>query len=328
MSLLLFFVVILERNVLYCRRSREKRQKTGERDERYERATAKQRMMHTLLNQTNAMKIFTRMGSGDDIAAGKSSFLCEMSETQRILARATPRSFALLDELGRGTATHDGTALAAAVLGHFLRNVRCPLVFITHYPQLLAVTEQISGGGDGDGGGGLRLRSLRALVKEQHMSFIEEDDDGDDNGDGDEGKGEEETSRKARQKQPARITFLFKAVDGNAGRSYGLNVARLAGLPHRVVSEATRWSSYLEERVRPSENARTAEEGEEEEEEEEEDDDDDDDCQEEEEELARKALEKKEAKLAAARQTIAKFRRLHAALSGGGGKQAVLEALQ
>ncbi len=79
--------------------------------------------------------IFTRMGASDNIGQGMSTFLVELTEAARILNHATPRSLVILDELGRGTSTHDGVALAHAALSHLLHRVRCFTFFITHYPR-------------------------------------------------------------------------------------------------------------------------------------------------------------------------------------------------
>ncbi|KNE71997.1 hypothetical protein AMAG_15940 [Allomyces macrogynus ATCC 38327] len=85
--------------------------------------------------------IFTRMGAADDLVRGHSTLMVELLETQSILSRATPRSLVILDELGRGTATHDGTAIAYAVLDHIVRDVRACTLFVTHFPALKIVAD-------------------------------------------------------------------------------------------------------------------------------------------------------------------------------------------
>ncbi|KAJ3069096.1 Mismatch repair protein msh3 [Podochytrium sp. JEL0797] len=142
--------------------------------------------------------IHTRMGASDDISRGESTFMKELMETSAILRTATPRSLVVLDELGRGTSTHDGTAIAWAVLKDLVERVGCATLFVTHYPVL----------------GGLVCEGARQ-VRSVHMGFLA-------HGEG----GEEE------------VTFLYKVTEGLAGRSYGMNVARLAGVPRRVVESA------------------------------------------------------------------------------------------
>ncbi|KAJ2300411.1 Mismatch repair protein msh3 [Coemansia sp. RSA 353] len=134
--------------------------------------------------------IFTRMGARDNMLAGQSTFMVEMRETADILHNATPRSLVVLDELGRGTSTHDGAAIAFAVLD-FLVQRRALTLFVTHYGHLVDAFA-----------GNTRVRSC-------HMSYLEAE------------------TREA----GANITFLYRLVDGASGDSFGLNVARLAGLP-------------------------------------------------------------------------------------------------
>ncbi len=99
--------------------------------------------------------IHTRMGARDNLFRGESTFMVEVSETAAILRSATPRSLVILDELGRGTSTHDGAAIAQAVLDYVVRETQCLTLFITHYQNLARVAE-----GLGDG-----------LVKCVHMRF-------------------------------------------------------------------------------------------------------------------------------------------------------------
>lgn len=158
--------------------------------------------------------IFTRMGAFDNIMSGKSTFMVELSETADILKQATPRSLVILDELGRGTSTHDGVAIAEAVLQHIVHETKSLLLFITHYQSLAKIA------------GGVDDKSLRNM----HMRFTEgTTSDGD-------GGGQD-------------ITFLYELGDGVAHRSYGLNVAKLASVPHAVLDVAAIKSKELEVNV-------------------------------------------------------------------------------
>jgi DNA mismatch repair protein MutS len=138
-------------------------------------------------------RIFTRIGASDNLARGRSTFMVEMTETAVILNTATPRSFIVLDEIGRGTATYDGLALAWAVVEHIHARTRARTLFATHYHELTELADQLAG-----------IRNLSVSVKEA----------------GD------------------RIIFLRKVEPGKADRSYGIEVARLAGLPLRVIDRA------------------------------------------------------------------------------------------
>ncbi|QPH01062.1 Mismatch repair protein msh3 [Epichloe festucae Fl1] len=150
--------------------------------------------------------IYTRTGARDNLFAGESTFMVEVSETARILRSATPRSLVILDELGRGTSTHDGAAIAQAVLEHVVTETRCLTLFITHYQNLARVVDGLPG------------------VTNLHMKFNA----------GKGADGEEE------------ITFLYEVGEGVAHRSYGLNVARLARIPKKVIDVAAHKSSELE----------------------------------------------------------------------------------
>jgi DNA mismatch repair protein MSH3 len=153
--------------------------------------------------------VFTRMGAFDNMLKGESTFMVELSETSDILKQATPRSLIILDELGRGTSTHDGVAIAQAVLDYVVRETKALTLFITHYQALSKMAERYE------------ARELRNV----HMSFTEEVV-GDDHTD---------------------ITFLYEVSEGVAHRSYGLNVARLAGLPKDVLDVAAIKSTQMEE---------------------------------------------------------------------------------
>ncbi|KAK7459000.1 MutS domain V [Colletotrichum acutatum] len=178
------------------------------------------------LSLTLTDAIHVRMGARDNLAAGESTFMVEVSETARILRAATPRSLVILDELGRGTSTHDGAAIAHAVLDHVVRENRCLTLFITHYQNLARLAEGIGEG----------------LVKNVHMRFTATRragaEEGDADADDDDAGADEE------------ITFLYEVGEGVAHRSYGLNVARLARIPRKVIDVASQRSREMEQDVR------------------------------------------------------------------------------
>ena len=168
--------------------------------------------------------VFTRMGAFDNMMAGESTFMVELSETSDVLKQASARSLIILDELGRGTSTHDGVAIAQAVLDYVVRDKKSLTLFITHYQNLSAMEKAFENN---------ELRNV-------HMTFTESGTGGQD------------------------ITFLYEIGEGVAHRSYGyllplrpriflicgsLNVARLANVPHSVLEVATEKSKELEEKV-------------------------------------------------------------------------------
>ncbi|MGB8911987.1 MAG: DNA mismatch repair protein MutS, partial [Candidatus Sulfotelmatobacter sp.] len=138
-------------------------------------------------------RVFTRIGASDNLARGRSTFMVEMTETAAILHTATARSLILLDEVGRGTSTYDGLAIAWAAIEYLHANVRAKTLFATHYFELTELAEQLAG------------------VKNYHVSVKET------------GGG---------------IVFLRKVEPGAADRSYGIEVAKLAGLPNEVITRA------------------------------------------------------------------------------------------
>ncbi len=139
-------------------------------------------------------RVFTRVGASDNLAAGDSTFMVEMRETAHILRELTDRSLVILDEIGRGTSTFDGIAIAWAVVEHLHEDARRPkTLFATHYYELTALARQAP-----------RLRNCSVAVREWKDEII----------------------------------FLRRIVAGPASRSYGVEVARLAGLPPAVVSRA------------------------------------------------------------------------------------------
>ena len=155
--------------------------------------------------------VFTRMGAFDNMMNGESTFMVELSETSDILKLATERSLVVLDELGRGTSTHDGVAIAQAVLDFLVREKRGLVLFITHYQTLATMAGGFPGG---------ELRNV-------HMRFQQEGDEGSEN-----------------------VTFLYEVGEGVAHRSYGLNVARLANIPESVIEMARQRSKELEEKTK------------------------------------------------------------------------------
>ncbi|MEW6683844.1 MAG: DNA mismatch repair protein MutS [Nitrospirota bacterium] len=159
-----------------------------------------------------ADRLFARVGAHDDIASGRSTFMVEMSETASILARATPRSLILLDEIGRGTSTFDGISIAWAVAEDVHTRIGARTLFATHYHELTALAESLPG-----------LKNYKAAVREWNDEIV----------------------------------FMRKIVEGGADRSYGIQVARLAGLPDAVVRRARELLHELEQRgARPPGPAR------------------------------------------------------------------------
>ncbi len=138
-------------------------------------------------------RVFTRIGAADNLARGRSTFMVEMTEAAAILNSASDNSFIVLDEVGRGTSTYDGLALAWAVVEYIHDHVRAKTLFATHYHELTELAEQLSA-----------VRNLHVSVKES----------------GD------------------HILFIRKVEPGPADRSYGIEVARLAGLPLQVIERA------------------------------------------------------------------------------------------
>ncbi|XP_035775610.1 probable DNA mismatch repair protein Msh6 [Anopheles albimanus] len=153
-------------------------------------------------------RIFTRLGASDDIMAGHSTFLVELNETSAILKHATSDSLVLLDELGRGTATYDGTAVAGAVV-HFLADRQCRTLFSTHYHNLVDSFHN------------------DPRIALGHMACMVENEEGDDP--------TQET-----------VTFLYKYADGPCPKSYGFNAAKLAGMPMAIIKRAYELSKKVE----------------------------------------------------------------------------------
>ena len=153
-------------------------------------------------------RILTRIGAGDDLARGQSTFMVEMAETSYILHHATAHSLVLMDEIGRGTSTYDGLALADAVARHLAYQNRCYTLFATHYFELTALADEQHEGG-------------RSGIANVHLDAVEHGE---------------------------ALVFMHAVKDGPANRSFGLQVAALAGLPRATVAQARRRLAELEQR--------------------------------------------------------------------------------
>jgi DNA mismatch repair protein MutS len=147
-------------------------------------------------------RLFSRVGAGDDLAAGRSTFMVEMVETAAILNQATERSLVILDEIGRGTATYDGLAIAWAAAEHLHETNKSRALFATHYHEMVALCERLSA-----------MTCVTMKVKEWNDTIV----------------------------------FLHEVTPGAADRSYGIHVAKLAGLPQAVVERAEEVLRALEE---------------------------------------------------------------------------------
>ena len=146
-------------------------------------------------------RLFSRVGAADDLARGRSTFMVEMVETASILNQATPRSFVVLDEIGRGTATFDGLSIAWATLEYLHEVNRSRVLFATHYHELTALADKLA-----------HAANATVEVKEWRDEIV----------------------------------FLYRVVQGAADRSYGIHVAKLAGLPGPVLTRAGEVLSALE----------------------------------------------------------------------------------
>ncbi|MGS2718244.1 DNA mismatch repair protein MutS [Eionea flava] len=151
-------------------------------------------------------RIFTRIGSSDDLAGGRSTFMVEMTETANILQNATQNSLVLMDEIGRGTSTFDGLSLAWACAHHLANSIQALCLFATHYFEITSLPESVDG------------------VANIHLSATEHNDN---------------------------IVFLHRIEEGAANQSYGLQVAKLAGIPHIVVAQAKQQLALLESGQHP-----------------------------------------------------------------------------
>ena len=148
-------------------------------------------------------RIFTRIGASDDVARGRSTFMVEMSETAHILHNASAQSLVLLDEIGRGTSTYDGLALAWAIASYIANHIGAFTLFATHYFELTALPEEVETAGN------IHLEATR---------------------------------------HGGEVVFLHSVRDGPASQSYGVEVAKLAGVPTPVLADARRRLTALEHR--------------------------------------------------------------------------------
>ena len=153
-------------------------------------------------------KIFTRVGASDDLATGQSTFMVEMNEVAQILRYATKNSLIILDEVGRGTSTFDGMSIARAVMEYIHDKIKAKTLFATHYHQLIAMEQELSG-----------VKNYSVAVKERGKDIV----------------------------------FLRRIVPGGTDRSYGVHVARLAGLPKKVLDRAEEFlQEYDSEKGQPA----------------------------------------------------------------------------
>src|SRR4029434_7734593 len=148
-------------------------------------------------------RIFTRIGAVDDLTQGQSTFLVEMSETTQCCLAATAGSLILLDEVGRGTSTYDGVAIAWAVAEYLANHVRARTIFATHYHELNGLASFFP-----------QIANYQVLVKETE----------------------------------GHVEFIRRVVPGGASRSYGIQVARMAGLPPEIIDRAQHLMTQMERR--------------------------------------------------------------------------------
>ena len=137
--------------------------------------------------------LFTRIGASDNLIKGQSTFMTEMSEVALALSKANDNSLFLFDEIGRGTATFDGMAIAQSIIEYIVKHVRCKTFFSTHYHEITKLSEKIA-----------QVKNIHCQVKEEN----------------------------------GEVTFLYKMKEGSMDRSYGVNVAKLAGLPDEIITRA------------------------------------------------------------------------------------------
>lgn len=155
-------------------------------------------------------QIFTRIGASDDLVSGQSTFMVEMSETNYALRHATSNSLMIFDEIGRGTATFDGMALAQGILEYIATKIRAKTMFSTHYHEITSIENKLS------------------MIKNVHVAVSENEND---------------------------ITLLYKVEEGAMGKSYGINVAKLANLPSELISRSSEiLEDLLKEEVKTNSN--------------------------------------------------------------------------
>ena len=152
-------------------------------------------------------RIFTRIGAADDLLGGRSTFMVEMTETAQILHNATESSLVLLDEIGRGTSTYDGLALAAAIAAAMAKHVQAFTLFSTHFLELTTLAQELPN------------------VENVHLGVLEHN---------------------------RKVVFLHSVEPGAASQSYGIHVAKLAGLPGKVLQHARNYLHKLEQQASQS----------------------------------------------------------------------------
>lgn len=178
--------------------------------------------MPSLPGNSLLAKLKFRMGASDRIESGQSTFFVELQQTSLSLKYATPRSLVILDEvillkiishlkLGRGTSTVDGCSLAHATLSYIMKEIKCFILFVTHYWLLTQIEEEFPG-----------------ALTNYHMSYYQDEE----------------------EKLEGKITFLYRLTKGAASGSYGLNVAALAGIPKSVINRAAEISKQVEDNNR------------------------------------------------------------------------------
>ena len=146
--------------------------------------------------------IYTRIGASDDLNSGQSTFMVEMVEANYAICNATKDSLVLFDEIGRGTATFDGMALAHSILEYCHEKIGCITLFSTHYHELTSLDKTLK-----------RLKNVHVEAKEENGN----------------------------------VSFLHKVIDGACDKSYGINVANLAGLPKSIIKRSKEVLETLEE---------------------------------------------------------------------------------
>jgi DNA mismatch repair protein MSH6 len=173
-------------------------------------------------------RIYTRLGASDRILQGQSTFFIELAETASSLRGATRRSLAIFDELGRGTSTFDGTAIASAAVQHLIQRNKCLALFATHYHSVLDEWRD------------------EPTVRLGHMECLVEG--------GDDAVSEEGGNEEAEDGGDHTITFLYSLGAGTCPKSFGINVARLAGLPEPLLGHAKQVSESFEAELNSEEN--------------------------------------------------------------------------
>lgn len=167
--------------------------------------------------------IYTRMGSSDSIQQGRSTFLEELSEASNILHSSSSRSLVIIDELGRGTSTHDGVAIAYATLQYLLEQKRCMILFVTHYPKIVDLKTQFPG-----------------RVGAYHVSYLTSKKDISTHISND---------QRVDNMNYEDVLYLYKLVPGVSKSSFGFKVAQLAQLPTSCISQAVSMAAKLEAAV-------------------------------------------------------------------------------